>query len=123
MTTPALDILNDPIPSPPDKLVPTDAGLIVEAVALLMRTDVETLLSRRRSHFLFLGRALIAHTMRHATSLTYDDIGRLLGRDHTTIMSSVERIETLRRDDEWVQLATGWLERQFPKKGPRGAMR
>jgi len=74
--------------------------LIRSTVASHYGTDVETLQSRRRDRNTATARHVAIYLTREMTSLSLPQIGLLYGdRDHTTVLNSVERIETAIGDD------------------------
>lgn len=69
--------------------------LIRSTVAAHFRTDVETLQSRRRDRNTATARHVAIYLTREMTPLSLPQIGGLYGgRDHTTILNSIERIES-----------------------------
>ena len=68
--------------------------LIRSTVAAHFNTDVETLQSRRRDRNTATARHVAVYLTREMTSLSLPQIGGLYGgRDHTTILNSIERID------------------------------
>ena len=74
--------------------------LIRSTVAEYFRTDVETLISRRRDRNTATARHVAVYLTREMTPLSLPQIGALYGdRDHTTILNSIERIEQVVGED------------------------
>ncbi len=65
-------------------------GWIVESVADRHGISVAALLSRRRSQLFAVARQDLMSCL-WASGLAYAEIGRLLGRDHTTVIYGVRR--------------------------------
>lgn len=87
---------------------------IITAVSETTGVSVLDLKSHRRSHHIVFARQICAYLARHFTSQSSPDIGRRLGRDHTTILHSVRQVEErVRRGDaktlEVIKAAAGLL--------------
>jgi chromosomal replication initiator protein len=64
-----------------------------EATAAQFGTDVETLVSRRRDRRTSTARNVAMFLTRETTNLSYPQIGALYGgRDHSTVISSIDRV-------------------------------
>lgn len=65
-------------------------GWMVESVAARHGVNVDDLLGRARNPLLVRARDALCGSL-HGSGVGYADIGRLLDRDHTTIMDAVRR--------------------------------
>lgn len=76
--------------------------IIRERTATHFHTDVETLISRRRDRRTSTARNIAMYLTREMTDLSYPQIAALYGgRDHSTVISSIERVNsTLAVDPE-----------------------
>ncbi|MFO7944276.1 MAG: chromosomal replication initiator protein DnaA [Anaerolineales bacterium] len=73
---------------------------ILQAVTEEFDVSKEELLSRSRAHRIALPRQVAMHLLREGTSLSYPEIGELLGgRDHTTVMYGNDKIGELLETD------------------------
>lgn len=80
---------------------PVTVALITAATAEHFKVTVDDILSVRRTANVVLPRQIVAYLSRHMTLMTLPAIGRRIGgRDHTTILSSVRKIERLCERDE-----------------------
>ena len=66
---------------------------IFEKVSKKYGISIEDIKSRKRTKGIASARHITIYIIRKMTDLSLPAIGRLLGRDHTTIMSSIETIE------------------------------
>lgn len=53
----------------------------------------EDLISSKRSKEIAFARHICAYLIREVTEMSYPNIGKLFGRDHTTVMNSIDKIE------------------------------
>ncbi|MGI8475078.1 MAG: chromosomal replication initiator protein DnaA [Thermomicrobiales bacterium] len=74
--------------------VKATAGSVLDAVAASYRVTLHDLRGRSRSRDIVLPRQVAMYLMREETSASLADIGQELGgRDHTTVMHGIEKIE------------------------------
>ena len=66
---------------------------IFEKVSKKYGISIEDIKGRKRTKGIASARHITIYIIRKMTDLSLPAIGRLLGRDHTTIMSSIETIE------------------------------
>ncbi|MBE6949409.1 MAG: chromosomal replication initiator protein DnaA [Ruminococcaceae bacterium] len=79
--------------------VPT-ADLIIDETAKYFSLTTEELKSQRRSRNIAMSRQTAMYLIRKLTNLSFKDIGNYFdGRDHTTVMTSVQKIEDLIKKD------------------------
>jgi chromosomal replication initiator protein len=70
------------------------AGDIIDAVATHFQVEVTALGGRNRSKDIVMPRQIAMYLLREETSASLADIGRALGgRDHTTVIHGIEKIE------------------------------
>jgi len=70
------------------------AVAVVEAVAAYYKVHLKDLRGRGRTKEIVLPRQVAMYLVREETSLSLGDIGQELGgRDHTTVMHGIEKIE------------------------------
>ena len=73
---------------------------IIDAVAKKYHITTEDIKSIRRAQKLVLARHICAFRLRKELDIPYNEIGKLLGgRDHTTIMHGVKKIEKILKED------------------------
>ena len=74
--------------------------LIIEEVSKFYNLDVSDLRGQQRSRTTVLARQIAMYLIRNMTNLSLSDIGKEFnGRDHTTAMHSISRIEELLKND------------------------
>jgi chromosomal replication initiator protein len=84
--------------SPPEKSVPVDT--IKRRVAAFFDLSLEDLVSQRRHRAVARPRQIAMYFCKRLTRRSFPDIGqRFGGRDHTTVMHAVKRIEELAASD------------------------
>lgn len=76
------------------------ARTIQAAVARAWDLSIEEVRGRTRIPYVDGARVAAYWIARHATGMSYPQIGRQFGRDHTTILSGVRRADALRRSDQ-----------------------
>ena len=82
-----------------DLISPTSGGvaitpdLIIKIVTDYYGVTLDDLYSKRKSRDISIPRQVAMYLIRQYTELTYDEIGELLGRDHSSVMSGVRKIE------------------------------
>ena len=88
------DMLNDKT-----DILPT-AGVIIEEVCKFFNMEPEMLRGQSRTKEVVLARQIAIYQIRQMTNLSLKEIGKEFdGRDHTTVMHSAERIETMMKTD------------------------
>jgi chromosomal replication initiator protein len=76
------------------------AGEIIDAVAAHFQVEVTAMSGRNRSKEIVLPRQIAMYLLREETSSSLADIGRALGgRDHTTVIHGIEKIESQLMED------------------------
>lgn len=98
----------------------TSAKTIINEVAAFRSVTADELLGTDRSLCLARARQEAYWAIKLYTSLSQSAIGRILGRDHTTIRSGIHAVESRRRDDldyraELAELLTAINLRQQPE--------
>lgn len=79
---------------------PPDWQNILESVAGRLNLRTEDLLGSKRGADYVLGRQIAMYIARARLALSYQEIGRLFGgKDHSTVMHAVKKIERLRQTD------------------------
>ena len=72
---------------------------VLEIVAQKFNLSVDKLLGRDRSREIALPRQIAMYILREVTNFSLPQIGELLGgRDHTTVMYAIEKIEEIKTD-------------------------
>ena len=91
---------------------------IRRAVASHYRTDVETLESRKRDRNTATARHVAIYLTREMTPLSLPQIGGLYGgRDHTTVLNSIERIDEGLGQDPAITTAVEMLRAEIHRPG------
>jgi chromosomal replication initiator protein len=73
---------------------------VIDAVCRYYKVDARALRDKVRNKDIVLPRQVAMYLMRHKTEASLVDIGRELGgRDHSTVLYGVERIEKEVQDD------------------------
>lgn len=95
----------------PSECVPHTFGLrqnqlkaIVAAISDQLGISVHGIMSARRVARLVYGRQLACYLAKNLTKLSYTSIGQRLGRDHSTVIHSIHKIEDKLATDEAVRL-------------------
>ena len=65
---------------------------LILAVKILI-SFVTNIKSRKKTDNIANSRHIAAYIIRQLTDLPYDAIGKFIGRDHSTIMSSISKVE------------------------------
>lgn len=86
------DVINDSQPAP------IKIERIVSEVAHTYNVTENDILSNRRTAALALARQVAMYITRETTDLSYKAIGEYFGKDHTTVLHNVAKIETFLRD-------------------------
>ena len=79
---------------------PLTTGSIVKACAKYLRCSPESILGPKRTKPLVTARHLVMYVIRSTTELSYPEIGSAFGRDHTSIIHAVRKIEKEMHNDE-----------------------
>ena len=74
--------------------LPTPA-LIIGEVSRFYSVEENLLRGRLKSNNIVMPRQIAMYLIRELTHLSYKNIGREFGRDHTTVISSLQKVETL----------------------------
>lgn len=94
-TTLSPDLIGQVFPAPLRDAPKVSPEIIRDQTARHFRTDVETLVSRRRDRRTSTARNVAMFLTREMTDLSYPQIAALYGgRDHSTVISSIERINS-----------------------------
>ena len=86
------DIINDTRPEP------VKIERIIAEVAKTYNVSESDILSNRRTSALVLARQVAMYIARETTNLSYKAIGESFGKDHTTVLYNVNRIENFLKD-------------------------
>lgn len=86
------DIINDTRPSP------VKIEKIIAEVAKTYNVSESDILSNRRTSTLALARQVAMYIARETTNLSFKAIGESFGKDHTTVLYNVNRIEKFLKD-------------------------
>jgi chromosomal replication initiator protein len=81
-----------------DKPEPIKVDNIISEVAKTYNVSVSDILSNRRTASLALARQVAMYIARETTDLSYKQIGESFGKDHTTVLYNVNKIETFLKD-------------------------
>ena len=82
---------------------------VVRASCALFSVRASDLLTNSRTPHVVRARAVAAYVLRTAYGISYPKIGQLLGTDHSTAMSAVERCGRLVQHDQAVAAAVARL--------------
>lgn len=104
------EVLAELSPTAPRTL---DAAEIQKRVAARYGLDLATLHSSRRTHRLAHARQVAMYLIRHQLQSSLPEIGRMFGKDHTTVLAGIRRIAEQRAEDPVVQDELEELERMF----------
>ena len=92
-----------PLPPPPPPRPPTIRNIVAE-VAAFHTITADHILSPNRTHEIVRPRQIACYLARHLTKLSLSQIGtRIGGRDHTTVLHSIQKVERLMVSDEFSQ--------------------
>ena len=86
------DIVNDHRPEP----IKIDE--IIKAVSSQYQIPENDILSKRKTAPIVFARQIAMYIARETTELTYKAIGQCFGKDHTTVIFSVEKTENYLKD-------------------------
>lgn len=76
---------------------------IVKVVADHFRVPVEEVLGQRRSSSLVLCRSVCMYLVRQKFRYSLSEIGRAFGRDHTSVLQSLRKVEKRMKEDAWLR--------------------
>ena len=109
------DLISQVFPaSENDSEVHVTPELIRSTVAEHFRTDVETLISKRRDRNTATARHVAVYLTREMTPLSLPQIGALYGdRDHTTVLNSIERVDQAVGDDPEITTSVEFLRAEL----------
>lgn len=96
-------VVAPPEPKPePEPDVPATPGIweIIKAVCEHYQTTKIDFLSQRRHAKLVRARQVAGYLARHLTLASFPEIGRLVQRDHTTVIHGAQKITQLRLTDQ-----------------------
>jgi len=74
--------------------------IIVEETAKLYQVDVYDLKGRSQSHNIVLPRQVAMYLIRKLTNTSLKATGKAFGRDHSTVKSSLDKVESALREDQ-----------------------
>lgn len=86
------DVINDTKPEP------IKIEKIISEVAKTYNVTEEEILSERRTKSLVIARQVAMYISRKMTDLSFKQIGESFGKDHTTVLHNVEKIEEFLKD-------------------------
>jgi chromosomal replication initiator protein len=87
---------------------------IVEAVSKFFNVPAADIVGRRRTRLVTLPRQLAMYLARRLTTLSFPDIGRMMGgKNHTTVMAACHRTQQMADSGETVTVTDGGLKRQM----------
>ena len=72
---------------------------VVSVVAQRFQISATSILSKNRERSVARSRHMVCYLARNLTRMSFPQIGREVGRHHTTVMSSVRRADTIRGRD------------------------
>lgn len=102
-----------------DKILADDSTLpsldwqkVVEKVARHLNLKTEDILGSKRKPDYVLGRQIAMYIARNKLALSFQEIGKFFGgKDHSTVMHAVKKIQQLRNDDEDMHILLKELEK------------
>jgi Bacterial dnaA protein helix-turn-helix len=102
-----------PLPPPPPPRPPTIRNIVAE-VAAFHTITADQILSPNRTHRIVRPRQIACYLARHLTKLSVSQIGkRIGGRDHTTVLHSIQKVERLMVSDELLANQIDALRQRF----------
>jgi Bacterial dnaA protein helix-turn-helix len=102
-----------PLPPPPRPRPPTIRNIVAE-VAAFHTITADQILSPNRTHRIVRPRQIACYLARHLTKLSVSQIGkRIGGRDHTTVLHSIQKVERLMVSDELLANQIDALRQRF----------
>jgi chromosomal replication initiator protein len=95
-------------------MTPPTVGAILAAVAIRFDVPICDLVSARQGRGVVRPRQLVMWLARHCTALSLPQIGKAVGgRDHTTVLHSIQRVEGYLRSDPVLARAAVDLRTKF----------
>ncbi len=102
-----------PLPPPPLPRLPTIRNIVAE-VAAFHTITADQILSPNRTHRIVRPRQIACYLAKNLTKLSLSQIGtRIGGRDHTTVLHSIQKIERLMVSDELLANQIDALRQRF----------
>ncbi|HYQ30393.1 MAG TPA: helix-turn-helix domain-containing protein [Polyangiaceae bacterium] len=86
---------------------------IIESVAAVYGVAHADIVGRARTKSIAEARMLVSLLGKRCTRLSYPELGRVLGRDHTTVMALVKSAERQRARDVWFAATAAELLERF----------
>ncbi|MDX9719780.1 MAG: chromosomal replication initiator protein DnaA [Myxococcota bacterium] len=86
---------------------------IVKLVSNFYNVRVDDMLRRGRSKQIALARQVAMYLARKHTDLSYPDLGRFFGKDHTTVLSAFQKFEKLAESHQGLRSELDALERNI----------
>ena len=86
------DVINDTKPEP------IKVETIISEVSKTYNVSEADILSNKRAASLVLARRVAMYIARQTSELSYDEIGECFGKDHTTVLYNVKKIEEFLKD-------------------------
>jgi len=86
------DVINDTKPEP------IKVETIIAEVSKTYNVSESDILSNKRAASLVLARRVAMYIARQTSELSYDEIGECFGKDHTTVLYNVKKIEEFLKD-------------------------
>jgi len=86
---------------------------IAVATAALFRVGLADLFGRSKAKSILEARLCAYYVARRCTRLSYPELGRAFGRDHSTVLSAVQRMGALVARDHWLGAAVAELCERF----------
>jgi len=74
---------------------PIKSAVTLEVVAEWFDISIKDILGYRRSRNIVNARSVVAFILRNNTSMSLQEIGTLINRDHSSVIQAVRRIKTL----------------------------
>lgn len=93
-----------------------DANAIIQCVSRYYGVSQEEILGKSRAKPFVYPRQIAMYLARSHTSLSFPDLGRVFGRDHTTVLHAVQRIMDDKSKDPQLQCDIKRLEDELFKK-------
>lgn len=89
---------------------------IVSTTALACGVEVAAMRGKDRSKSIVEARLVACYVARRCTRASYPQIGRVVNRDHTTVISAVQRVAMLIERDPWIRALAAALCEEFGEK-------
>lgn len=83
-----------------NEFIPTPS-LIIEETGKYFSVTADDIRSKRKTHTISIARQVSVYLIRKLTNVTLENIGsEFSGRDHSTVLSSIKKVETLMKTDK-----------------------